>query len=353
MSPQRMACLLLAPTAVGLLLTTSAGLGQQKNDKPAFPPIKPDQAKLDQTFNGLNGPGLALAVSDQAGMVAAACDQSTIQIWHKDVLFGIRSGDSTANILSGHTGTVTALAWNGGPLLASVGADKKILLWDAVAGKVQNTLPVEQLVRTLAMSADGKLLASAGDSNTIQTWTVADGKAGKQFTGHSDWVLCLAFSADGKYLASGGFDGTALLWDLASGNKVRELPINPKKGQKDAPAPVVVTEVSFSPDGKQVAVGRADGIIDLVNTDNGQLLRQCKGHTSAITGLAFHPSGTLLVSSSKDGTLRLWNPANAGQFKSLEGHQAWVEDVAFFAEGTRLASVSADRTVRVWNLTGS
>jgi WD40 repeat protein len=327
-------------------------MAQPKEEPKKLPPINPPQARLEQTFKGLDGPGFAIVARDDGGLVAAACDGSTIQLWSKDVLLGIRSGDATANILKGHQGTVTDLAWNGGPILASTGADKKILLWSMNESKVVNTLDNKYVVRNLAMSPDGKLLAAGGDDVNILIWDIASAKMVKELKGHTDWVTCLAFSEDSKLLASGSYEGKALLWDVNSGNKVRDLVVPPAAKPKEPPVgPVVITQVAFDHEGKQIAVGKSTGEIDQVNPADGKLIRTIKGHTSTITGLAFHPTGTLLVSSSKDGSIRLWNPPNGGAVKTLEDHKAWVQDVTFLAEGTRLASVGADRTVRVWNLT--
>lgn len=338
-------------TTLVLLSLGSAIVTAQKKDEPKLPPINPAQARLEQTFKGLDGPGFAIASSDAASMVAAACDKNTIQLWHKDTIYGIRSGSNSANVLSGHQGTVTDLAWNGGPVMASSGADMKIVLWQVATGKVLHKMDTKSLVRCLAMSPDGKTLASAGDEPEIQLWDVDSAKAAKELKGHKDWVLCLTFSADGKQLLSGGYEGEAILWDVAGAKQIRQIPEPPSKKPKTPEDPIPVTEVAISPDGKQAVVGRANGTIDVVDPNNGKKIRTLTGHTSSITGLVYHPSGTLLVSSSKDSTVRLWNPSNGGSFKELKDHTAWVQDVAFLAKGTLLVSVGADRTVRVWNLT--
>jgi COMPASS component SWD3 len=45
--------------------------------------------------------------------------------------------------------------------------------------------------------------------------------------GHTDWVNSVAFSPDGKLLASGSADGTIKLWDVATGQEVRTLKATP------------------------------------------------------------------------------------------------------------------------------
>ncbi|MCI0462018.1 MAG: WD40 repeat domain-containing protein [Gemmataceae bacterium] len=334
-------------TATTLLAGALSGTGQPPKG-PILPPVVPAQARLDQTFHGLDGPGFAVA-SDGNYQVAAACEGGTVQLWHKDALLGIRSGNGTAQVLRGHAGAVMGLAWNGGPVLASAGGGK-IILWGLPDGKALHTLPVEREVRALAMSPDGKHVVSAGDDPAIQLWDVETGKASASLQGHTDWVLSLTFSADSKLLASGGHDGLVRLWDASAGKKLRDLPGLPMPPPKTPPEPSAVLSLAFSPDGNLLAAGGSDGVVRLINPGDGKLVRELKGHTSAVAGLAFHPGGKLLASAGKDRTVRLWDPTSGAMVKALEGHTAWVQGVAFCAQGTRLASVGADQTVRVWDL---
>ena len=69
----------------------------------------------------------------------------------------------------------------------------------------------------IAISPDGKTLASAGRSQSIRLWETATGKeAGVRRDGHSGGIVGLAFTPDGKTLASGSHDTTILLWDLTT-----------------------------------------------------------------------------------------------------------------------------------------
>ncbi len=339
--------LLLVTAALGAAWPVASG---QPGKGPAFPPVAPALARLDQTVNGLDGPGLSIAYSEPRGVLAAACECGTVQLWRKDVLLNARTGNGTACVLRGHGGPVTGLAWDGGPVLASAAAGK-ILLHATADGKLLHTLQAGRQVRALAMSPGGKLLASSGDDPTIQVWEVETGKPVASLRDHTDWVLCLAFGPDGTSLASGGYDGLVRLWDAGSGKKVRDLPAAPVPPPKEAPAPSPVLSLAFSPDGKTLAIGGADGQIRLANVADGKLVRALAGHTSAVAGLAFHPGGKLLASAGKDRTVRLWDPTNGQALKVLEGHTAWVQGVVFAARGTRLASVGADQTVRIWDLT--
>jgi WD40 repeat protein len=342
---------LFAAVLAAAFLIASAGAQPEPAKPPALPPINPALAHLDETVGGLEGPGLAVAVKESGDLLAAAGEHGCIQLWDKDVSMGIRCADGTPDVLKAHDGPVTALAWNGGPVMASAGVDKKIVLWDVAGGKVLQTLTAAAEVRALVMAPDGKTLASAGDDDAVQLWDVATAKAGAKLTGHTDWVLALAFSPDGKALASGGCDGTAKVWEVATGKKLLDVPAH-AAAQPNQPPPEANTVMSlaFSPDGKTLAVGGSDTLIHLLNVADGKLVRSLAGHTSSVKALAFHPGGALLVSGGKDRTVRLWNPASGQAIKTLEGHTAWVEGLALFAQGTRLVTVGADQTLRLWDL---
>ncbi|MBM4071889.1 MAG: WD40 repeat domain-containing protein [Planctomycetes bacterium] len=325
--------------------------GQQPVKGPVFPPINPAVARLDQTIGGLDGPGFAIAYGEDMDLLVAACDTGTIQGWKKDVLLGIRNGTGSANKLRGHEGPVLSLAWNGGKVLASVGADKKILFWSPLEGVISKTITSEHPINAIAMDPDGKLLAGGGEDYFVHLWDIEAAKPKGKLAEHAEWILAVTFSPDGKQLASGDFKGKVLLWDVTEGKKIRELTPRPMPPPKVPPDPVRASALAFAPDGKTIAIGAGDGVVHLVSVGDGKLVRSMPGHSSAVTGLAFHPGGTLLVSSSRDRTLRLWNPQNGAAVKTLEGHEAWVEGVVFTNRGTRLASVSADQTVRLWDLT--
>jgi WD40 repeat protein len=343
--------LLLAAGFAAALLIASAQAQPQPAKPSAFPPVNPAQAHLDETVGGLEGPGLAVAVKESGDLLAAAGERGCIQLWGKDVSMGIRCADGTPNVLQAHDGPVTALAWNGGPVLASAGVDKKIVLWDVAGGKALQTLTAAAVVRALVMSPDGKTLASAGDDDAVQLWDVATAKPSTKLTGHTDWVLALAFSPDGRALASGGCDNTVKVWDVATGKKLLEVSARAAAQPKQPPPEAAtVMSLAFSPDGKTLAVGGSDTLIHLFNVADGKLLRSLSGHTSSVKALTFHPGGALLVSGGKDRTVRLWNPTNGQALKTLEGHTAWVEGLALFAQGTRLVSVGADQTLRLWDL---
>ena len=160
---------------------------------------------------------------------------------------------------------------------------------------------------------------------------------------HRDTVSSIAISPDGKLLASASGDSTIKLWNLNDGSLVRELKGHTRR----------VNSVAFSPEGSLVASGSLDNTVRLWRVSDGSLVRELKGHTDWVRSVAFSPDGSLVASGSNDNTVRLWRVSDGSMVSELKGHEGIVNSVAFSPDGSLVASGSADKTVRLWRVSGS
>ncbi|RCJ21644.1 hypothetical protein A6S26_22945 [Nostoc sp. ATCC 43529] len=195
-------------------------------------------------------------------------------------------------------------------------------------------------VYSLALSPDGKLLATGDISGQIHLWQVADGKNLLRFKGHEGWVWTVTFSPDGQTLASGGHDGLVKLWNIQTGECLKILDKHTD----------IVCSVSFSSDGQTLASGSQDTSIRLWNVRLGKCLKTLHGHADGVWSVSFNPDGKILASASLDGSIRLWDSNNFTCIKVLQGHTAGVWSASFSPVGSTLASASSDQTIRLWDL---
>src|SRR5262249_38310027 len=112
-----------------------------------------------------------------------------------------------------------------------------------------------------------------------------------------------------------------------------------------------VSGLVFSPDGRGLAVGYFNYLIDILDTRTGDCLQPLAGHDGLVHGLAFSPDGSRLASTSTDRSVRIWDPATGQEVLRLAGHTDWCQGLAFSPNGQLLASASKDGTIRLWDAT--
>lgn len=249
---------------------------------------------------------------------------------------------SLAKTISAHSQPVwsTTIAANG-QILATGSQDNSIKVWALNTGQLLQTLVGHtDTVRSLAISADGRILASGSGDSTIKLWNLQTAKVSSTLVGHSSPVWSVAITRDGQTLVSACADGTINIWNLRT-RSYREIASGHSQG---------IFSATISPDEQTLATGSKDKTIKIWNLSTGKLLRTLKGHTDAIRDVVFSPDGQILASASWDKTIKLWNWRSGKQLSTLKGHSDRVVSLAFSANGQNLASAGIDKTILLWDV---
>ncbi len=251
--------------------------------------------------------------------------------------------------LDGHRGAVNALVWSadGSQLFAASGENAiegEVRQWDVASTKVARTFTGHRdVIYALALSPDGKTLATGSYDQKIKLWNVADATERKTLSGHNGAVFALAFRPDGKLIASASADRTVKLWDVASGER-RDTLSQPSKEQ---------FAVAWSKDGKRLAAAGADNRIrvwsvspDAKETTNPLVVARF-AHEQAILRLVWSADGATMLSSAQDGTVRVWDAAEVKERVLLEKQPDWPTALAF--SGNAVVTGRADGTVAFYD----
>ncbi len=190
----------------------------------------------------------------------------------------------------------------------------------------------------VALSADGKLLATGSSDGVAGLWDAGSGQRLQALQGHSDCVVAVALAPDGKSLLTGSHDSTARIWDAKSGQT--RLTLAAHRG--------AVLSVAWAPDGSLVATAGIDGTVRLWDSKTGACRHTLLGHKSWVNSVAFSPEGEWLVSGSSDGTLKVWSTAAGKLLRTLEASKAEVRSVAVSPNGQHVAAGIRYGTAMVW-----
>lgn len=324
--------------------------------------------------------------------------------------------------LAGHDGEILKVKVHPqGNVILSSGSDKSVRVHDVASGMLQRAIPTTVVANDFAISpADPNLLATVGDDKAVRLWNLADGKpvAAKEnlanpasavafapdgktiFVGEADGTVrahgypfvaelasraapahdgpiqALARAADGSLLLTAGDDKIARLWGPAgepirafalfapikaaalspdkqlvaavgAGGEMRVWNIN---GQELKVLSGMAGPVAFSADGKQLAVAGADNKVYLHPSALDAEPKAIAAHASPVRAIAFTPAGNAVLSAGGDKVVKVSDVAMAKEVASLAGHQGAILSLAVAPDGKTAYSGGEDKNVLVWDL---
>lgn len=259
---------------------------------------------------------------------------------------------------------IAALSADGKLIASAIG--NGVLLWDA-AKRQQVGQPLVQHTRAvtaLAFSPDSRLVASGSQDNSILLWDTRTQKPiGKPLADFPDVVESVTFRPDGKWLAASGcgkrerdvagcFEGSIYLWDVST----QQLVGPPLSDGKE-----IVYAVTFSPDGKLIASGSCttpsevdrctQGKIRLWDASTHQPVGMAMAaHTAFVTQLAFSPDGKVLASGGGK-EIYIWDVATQEPIGApLVQVGTGITGIAFSRDGNWIATGSRDGALSIWNV---
>jgi WD40 repeat protein len=284
-------------------------------------------AGSERRLEGHEGEIRDAALSPDERRIATAGEDGTVRIW------SLGGGDTV--VLEGHEGSVEAVAFTPDGAVVSGGLDGTVRLWSG--GQAELLVDHDERVADLAVSPDGRTIASASWDRSLGLWDRDTGSASRRL-GHRDVVAALAFSPDSRELASASWDQDVRIWPLAHDGR------SALRGHR-----VGVKTLAFDPQGRQLVSGGHDDAVKLWDVDSGALIRTFEGHSDHVFRVRVSPDGRRIASSSDDKTVRLWS-VEGDEHRSFEGHRADVEEIAFSDDGRYLASAGEDGLVGLWEV---
>lgn len=283
----------------------------------------------------------AFAVQTTTGQFASASGGTEIHLWNRSDVEEYRTIESDLAmdrmvLIPGRRGVAT-----------SDSQAKQICLWDLDSGTRTHALRGhDALVTSIAPTPDGARIVSTDADGVVQLWNVSDGMLARTLAKTGGPVLSIAVAPQGEFFVLGGV-GTVTLRRMDTGEIV---------WQRNGHGSMIVSDVVFTPDGKQLASGSWDNSVKVWETAKGGLVKALPGTNEAIFRIAISPNGRHLAATSRKGAVTIWSLQSGERETSLAHPQGASHGIAFSPDGRFLAVGTNDSNnqklapIHFWNL---
>ncbi|PVU98905.1 hypothetical protein BB559_001175 [Furculomyces boomerangus] len=209
------------------------------------------------------------------------------------------------------------------------GQERKVVFED---DSIQGFFSHKEPVYSVAINPkDENMIVSGGGDDSAYIWRRDNGEAVYKLKKHEDSVTSVGFSNDGKFLATGGMDGIINVYKSG----IEEIYC-----QLDGPDEVMW--MNWHPTGNVFIAGSNDTTIWMYNASSKACMNVFHGHSGPVSCGQFTNNGKNIVSGSEDGSLILWNPASASVIQKFT-----PEDKRFHQDAITSISVNKDDTIFV------
>jgi len=211
----------------------------------------PGRTVPDVVLAGHTGPIAALAVSPDGEVLASSSWDCTIRLWH------LSSGKSA--VLEGHRQNVNGVAFApDSEMVVSVGYDATVRIWPLARPDppIVTTLPAP--LNAVVVTPDGEIVVASADGHVY--FLSPAGELRAAVAASPTPVIALAISGDGARIAAASINSAVVILDRQTRNVTRTL-VGPE---------MPVWSVAFSPDGRTLLTGGADGMIRRWDAETGQ-----------------------------------------------------------------------------------
>uniref|UniRef100_A0AAQ5YTC2 Autophagy-related protein 16 domain-containing protein n=1 Tax=Amphiprion ocellaris TaxID=80972 RepID=A0AAQ5YTC2_AMPOC len=282
-------------------------------------------------------------------------------------------------VSAAHDGEVNAVRFSpGSRLLATGGMDRRVKLWEVVAGESGALTGSNAGITSIEFDSAGSYLLAASNDFASRIWTVDDYRLRHTLTGHSGKVLSARFLLDNARIVSGSYDRTLKLWDLRSkvcmktvfagsscndivcteqcvmsghfDKKVRFWDIRAESIVRELELLGRVTSLDLNHDRSELLTCSRDDLLKIIDLRTNAVRQtfsaqgfKCGADWTRVT---FSPDGSYVAGGSADGALYVWNVLTG---KLVSVCSSAINSVSWSPSGAYVASVEKGSKAILWS----
>ncbi|MFT7642446.1 MAG: WD40 repeat protein [Pirellulaceae bacterium] len=259
--------------------------------------------------------------------------------------------------------------------IVSAGWDRKLIWWDRETRKPTRTVEAHQRwIRQLAVSDDGKQLATISDDMSCKLWDAKSGQLIRELNGHAKVVprydyrnklFACTFSPDGKYVAAADELCEVIIWETKTGKEQARIEASSfftHDWERNNHPWGGLRTMAFSPNGNQLALGgmknkdvaiiSGNGLVQIFDWQAGKQLNELKaGENLQFESLCFERNSQWLLAASGGGSksrLILMNPDDGTLIKEVDS-QMPIFGVAINETAEKVYAVGRQQ-ITVWEI---
>lgn len=287
-----------------------------------------------------------LSFSSDATLLVGVATSGRLFLWKTD------SGGLHREIV---TSPLSALAAAGavflpdGKAIVTNNKDGTLHIWDITTGEERRLISPSVAVLVIAVSPDGRYLASGGlasdKQSEIRLISLLDANAKAATSLLDGRVTSLAFAPDAQRLVVSSIDPSSTTEGTV---RVLVIAAGPASGSEPVLIPVRARHVAFTADGRQLIAIQPDGSFVLLDAKSGNPIRQLQSPAGPEDPMVASGDAGEVAVGSNAGTIAIWRTA-ASQPPVRLPLTEWGYSVAFSPDGSRVASGSS-KVVTVWDV---
>uniref|UniRef100_A0AAQ5ZP11 Autophagy-related protein 16 domain-containing protein n=1 Tax=Amphiprion ocellaris TaxID=80972 RepID=A0AAQ5ZP11_AMPOC len=291
----------------------------------------------------------------------------------------VRVPSTALHVFEAHDGEVNAVRFSpGSRLLATGGMDRRVKLWEVVAGESGALTGSNAGITSIEFDSAGSYLLAASNDFASRIWTVDDYRLRHTLTGHSGKVLSARFLLDNARIVSGSYDRTLKLWDLRSkvcmktvfagsscndivcteqcvmsghfDKKVRFWDIRAESIVRELELLGRVTSLDLNHDRSELLTCSRDDLLKIIDLRTNAVRQtfsaqgfKCGADWTRVT---FSPDGSYVAGGSADGALYVWNVLTG---KLVSVCSSAINSVSWSPSGAYVASVEKGSKAILWS----
>ena len=296
-------------------------------------------------------PVMALALSPDGAHLAAG-------FGHEVVLFHIGEGGLVFKVRAhAHLDPVQSIAWLPDGKTLVTGAFRRVVFWQGETLTQQREIIsglTDRITVVLPSPAGGRVLLADGlvaEKGVVREAALDSGEIIRSWQAHDDTIFAMALSRDGKKLATAGGDRLVKLWDPLTGQET---------GRFDGHTSQVLS-LAFHPDGSQLITGGADRHLKVWDVATRENVIALPGKSSAFNALQWNEPGPAVFAGMEDGAVLKYTDlkthtgaqsSDTGKESRIAGVESALYALAVDAKGERIFAGTRDGRVLGWNKDG-